>query len=132
MRAYIPVVPSQIEVLLREGRFRFAQAFVTTRLFFEENSEVDEEEREFELSLLAAQASREIQESQESNGYVLAVNLTSVQSGSESGSQVELLSEIEWSQVDAVLIAQSEEGELTWFASQEVQDNLPSWLTSEN
>ena len=132
MRAYIPVVPSQIEVLLREGRFRFAQAFVTTRLFFEENSEVDEEEREFELSLLAAQASREIQESQESNGYVLAVNLTSVQSGSESGFQVEVLSEIEWSQVDAVLIAQSEEEELTWFASQEVQDNLPSWLTSEN
>jgi len=132
MRAYIPVVPSQIEVLLREGRFRFPQAFVTTRLFFEENSEVDEEEREFELSLLAAQESREIQKSQESNGYVLAVNLTSVQSGNESGFQVALLSELEWSQVDAVLIAQSEEEELTWFASQEVQDNLPSWLATKN
>ena len=128
MRAYLAVLPEQIDSLLRNGTYGFSSAFATTRLFFEENSEVDEEEREFELSLLAAQESREIQESEDAQGFVLAVNLTSTQSGAEDEYQVELLSDIAWSQVDAALIAESLELELTWYASQEIAEHLPEWL----
>ena len=87
MRAYLAVLPEQIDSLLRNGTYGFSSAFATTRLFFEENSEVDEEEREFELSLLAAQESREMQESEDAQGFVLAVNLTSTQSGAEDESE---------------------------------------------
>ena len=128
MRAYLAVLPEQIDSLLRNGTYGFSSAFATTRLFFEENSEVDEEEREFELSLLAAQESREIQESEDAQGFVLAVNLTSTQSGAEDEYQVELLSDIAWSQVDAALIAESLELELTWYTSQEIAEHLPEWL----
>ncbi len=128
MRAYLAVLPTQIESLLKAGSFSFNSAFATTRLFFEENSEVDEEEREFELSLLAAQESRNLQESDQALGFVLAVNLTSKQSGDESDYQVALLSDISWDQVDAALIAESDEAELTWYASQEIAEHLPTWL----
>ena len=128
MRAYLAVLPTLIESLLKAGSFSFNSAFATTRLFFEENSEVDEEEREFELSLLAAQESRNLQESDQALGFVLAVNLTSKQSGDESDYQVALLSDISWDQVDAALIAESDEAELTWYASQEIAEHLPIWL----
>jgi len=128
MRAYLAVLPEQIDSLLRNGSHSFPSAFATTRLFFEENSEVDEEEREFDLSLLAAEESRNMQESDTAMGFVLAVNLTSAQSGDEDEYQVELLSDIAWSQVDAALVAETSEPELTWYASQEIADHLSPWL----
>lgn len=110
------------------GIYRFKTAYVTTRTFFHENSEVDEEEREFELSWLAAQDSREQQGTNGSLGFVLAVDLGSAQTGSEVGNQIELTSEISWPQVESLLIAESAESELTWYASQEIAEHIQQWI----
>lgn len=128
MRGYLAITPTVIDEFLAAGTYRFGSAFVTTRSFFEENPEVDEEEREFELSWLAAQDSRIQQGSDESHGFVLAVDLRSAQAGNEVGSQVQLLSDISWSQVESLLVAESTEPELTWYASQEIVEHLPQWL----
>lgn len=128
MRGYLAVTPTVIDQFLSRGTYLFGSAFVTTRSFFEENPEVDEEEREFELSWLAAQDSRTQQKSDESYGFVLAVDLTSAQVGNEIGNQIQLLSDVSWSQVESLLVAESTEPELTWYDSQEIAGHLSQWL----
>ncbi|MFZ2228068.1 MAG: hypothetical protein WA090_09665 [Candidatus Nanopelagicaceae bacterium] len=127
MRAYIAVTVEELSALVERGQFPFRSAFVLTTEFAQTNSELDEEELEFQLSWIAAQASRNGGEASQSLGFVLAVDLSNSQIGNSIGEQVELLSEIMWSQVESVLVSESEEPELTWYASQELAIYLPAW-----
>jgi len=127
MRAYIAVTTEELSALVERGQFPFGSAFVLTTEFAQANSELDEEELEFQLSWIAAQASRNEGEASQSLGFVLAVDLSNSQIGNSIGEQVELLAEIMWSQVESVLVSESEEPELTWYASQELAIYLPAW-----
>lgn len=128
MRAYLSVTPQELTEFLNKGTLNFPSAFALTPTFLEQNDDEDEEELEFELSWLAAQESRSRQGSSEALGFVLAVDLNDDQLGEEADNQVKLLSEISWRQVESALIAESDETELTWFASQEIPTYLPRWL----
>jgi len=128
VRGYLAVTPTALGEFFAHGSYRFRSAFVTTRLFFQENPDVDEEEREFELSLLAAQDSRMQQGSDESLGFVLAVDLSGAQTGNEIGNQIELLTDISWPQVESLLVAETAEPELTWYASQEIAEHIRHWM----
>lgn len=128
MRGYLAVTPAVLGEFLGRGSYRFKSAFVTTRTFFEENSEVDEEEREFELSWLAALDSRAQQGSDGNCGFVLAVDLLGAQTGNEIRNQIELLGDISWSQVESLLVAETDEPELTWYASQEIAEHIRHWM----
>ncbi|HUW86769.1 MAG TPA: hypothetical protein VMW30_00110 [Candidatus Paceibacterota bacterium] len=127
MRAYIAVTTDELSALLEKDSFPFRTAFILTTEFAQANSELDEEELEFELSWSAAQASRSGQESPQAMGFVLAVDLAHGQIGDTVGDQVQLRSEIAWSQVESILVSESEEPELTWYASQELVTYLPTW-----
>ena len=129
MRGYLATTPTELQAFLTNGIHRFGSAFVTTRSFFEENPDVDEEEREFELSWLAAQDSRIQQGLNESHGLVLAIDVTSAQVGKEIGNQIQLLSDVSLSQVESLLVSESAEPELTWYARQEIAAHLPQWLS---
>ncbi|CAB4803724.1 MAG: hypothetical protein F2745_03345 [Actinobacteria bacterium] len=128
MRGYIALTPNELATFLAKGESNFPRAFITTQEFFENNAEVDEEEREFELSCLAAQESRSTQGVKAQVGLALAVDLKSAQTGTEEGSQVLLLQPISWVQVEALLVAESLEPELTWYATQEISEVLPQWV----
>lgn len=128
MRGYIALTPRELASFLHDGENAFQRAFITTQAFFESNSEVDEEEREFNLSCLAAVESRNLQGSNAQVGLALAIDLKSVQTGSEDGNQVLLVQPILWTQVEALLVAETLEAELTWYATQEIADVLPQWM----
>ncbi|MDP1712017.1 MAG: hypothetical protein Q8K86_06120 [Candidatus Nanopelagicaceae bacterium] len=127
MRAYLAVTTAELSALLEKGLFPFRSAFILTTEFAQANPELDEEELEFQLSWIAAQTSRNGGEASHSLGFVLAVDLANNQIGDTVGEQIELLSEISWSQVESVLVSESEEPELTWYASQELATYLPAW-----
>jgi len=126
MRGYIPVTPKEIEEFASAGTFRFSHAYVMTTDYQRENVEEDHEELEFQLSYSAALESRERLQSQ--NGFVLALDLELSQLGIENEDTIQLTADLRWSQVESVLVAESEEEELTWFAGQEVETQLPIWL----
>ena len=128
MRAYLAVTLDELSQLLEKQSFAFASAYILTTPFAQNNPDLDEEELEFELSWQAAQGSRSRGESPDSPGYVLAVDLFNAQIGESREYRVPLLSEIQWSQVESILVAESEESELTWYASQELVTYLPQWM----
>jgi hypothetical protein len=130
MRAYVPITPAGLQDFLESGSFHVAQGLVSdsgSSLDFEADP-ASQEEREFELSWEAAQESREQQGSTSAFGYVLAVDLQQEQLGQMHGNRVSVLSDILWSQVQSLLLAESEEQELSWFAAQEIPTYLPQWL----
>jgi hypothetical protein len=126
MRGYIPVVPTEIDEFASAGIFRPPHAFAMTSNFQRDNVGEDHEELEFRLSYLAALDSRERLGFEV--GYVLALDLEESQLGNEFGDTIELIAEVRWSQVESILLLESEEDELTWFARQEVEGELPRWL----
>lgn len=88
----------------------------------------DQEEQEFEVSWQAAVKSREMQADPNAMGFVLAVDLAPGQVGHVQGNEVGLLSDIAWSQVQSLLLSESQEKELSWFGPQEIPTYLPQWL----
>lgn len=129
MRGYLPVSPIEIEEFSSSGSFRCPYAYVMTSNFQRENVEEDHEELEFQLSYLAAQKSR--QGNGLGAGFVIALDLEEAQLGSEGAETIGLSAELRWDQVESVLVSDSDEEELTWYARQEVDTQLPGWLGME-
>lgn len=130
MRAYVAITPSGLRSFLETGSFHVAKALIVDPMSsgsLDANSD-DQEELEFESSWQAAEESRVMQGSTEALGLVLAVDLVQEQLGEIEGNQVCLLSDISWPQVQSLLLSESEEPELSWFAAQEIPTYLPQWL----
>lgn len=129
MRGYLALTPDELVQLLSDNRISVETAFVPTSQFKSSNPELGEEESEYILSLLAAEDSISYQEDSAKFSFVLAVDLVPSQIGEESDVEVTLLSPIEFSQVDCLFVgdANTDDGELTWYAAQEIAIQLPNW-----
>lgn len=130
MRAYVAITPSGLRSFLETGSFHATQALIVDPMSSEslETNPDDQEELEFESSWQAAEESRAMQDLPGALGLVLAVDLVQEQLGEIKGNQVCLLSDISWLQVQSLLLSESEEPELSWFAAQEIPTYLPQWL----
>lgn len=129
MRAYVAITPSELQGFMDTGSFTASKALIVNQTQSEdlESDSETQEELEFESSLEGAMQSRAMQ-GPGALGMVLAVDLTKDQVGVPEGNQVVVLEALSWSQVQSLLVAESEEPELSWFAAQEISTHLPQWL----
>ncbi len=130
MRGYLALTPDELAQLLSEGEISIDTAFVPTGQFKSINPELGEEESEYILSLLAAEDSISYQGDSAKFSFTLAVDLEGSQIGQESEVEVNLTSNIKFSQADCLFVgdANADDGELTWYAAQEIAIHLPNWL----
>ena len=129
MRGYLALTPDELAQLLGDGEISIDTAFFPTGQFKSMNPELGEEESEYILSLLAAEDSISYQGDSAKNSFVLAVDLEPSQLGQESEVEVNLTSPIKFSQADCLFVgtADDNDGELTWYAAQEIEIQLPNW-----
>ena len=132
MRGYLALTPDELAQLLGDGEISIDTAFVPTGQFKSSNPELGEEESEYILSLLAAEDSISYQGDSAKFSFALAVDLEPTQIGEESEVEVNLTSPIKFSQADCLFVgdAKADDGELTWYAAQEIAIQLPNWLAS--
>ena len=132
MRGYLALTPDELAQLLDDGEIFIDTAFVPTGHFKSINPELGEEESEYILSLLAAEDSISYQGDSAKFSFVLAVDLVASQIGLESEVEVNLTSAIKFSQADCLFVgdAKADDGELTWYAAQEIAIQLPNWRVS--
>lgn len=132
MRGYLALTPDELAQLISESEISIDTAFVPTAKFKSINPDLGEEESEYILSLLAAEDSISYQSENAKFSFVLAVDLEPSQIGQESEVEVDLNSPIKFSQADCLFVgdAKDEDGELTWYAAQEISVHLPSWQVS--
>jgi len=131
MRCYLGLTAEDIEKFLQSSSLTVAEVFGPTLTFLQDylGEEEEQEEIEFELSLKAAEYSRSLTGSTGKFGFVLALEIQPRYLGEESGFMIEVKSSLAWSQVEALLVSESSEPELSWFAPQEISTYLPLWLS---
>jgi hypothetical protein len=132
MRGYLALTPDELAQLLNDGEISIDTAFVPTSQFKFINPELGEEESEYILSLLAAEDSISYQGDSAKFSFALAVDLEESQIGQESEVEVNLTSPIKFTQADCLFVgdAKADDGELTWYAAQEIAIQLPNWQVS--
>lgn len=114
MRVYVAVTEAQLREILING---ISIDEYLTPAQFEFDSQVDEEEREHLVSLLAAEDSLELNGGK--LGLVLAVDLDDAQLGDDD-------LRINFTEVAALL--QTDDGQtLSWFAPEEIQFQIGTW-----
>lgn len=127
MRAYLPVSHDELVAFLHSGSNTPESILAPTPFYIGENADLDEEEIEYLLSLEAAQIAFDLRSSPRAPGIVLAIELEPRQVNSADENHVTLNSAITWEQVQCALLLFSEEEELIWYATQEIEMNLGEW-----
>jgi len=128
MRAYLPISHLDLLGFLAKESFDASEVFAPTESFINENLDCDEEEIEYLLSISAGEAALDLRTTSKAPGLVLAVELNDSQCGQSSENLLMLIEPLTWNQVQCALLLYPSEEELVWFATQEIELEIDSWI----
>ncbi len=128
MRAYIGVTASEVQEFLLSGEFDVSDAYAATPTFIFSNSDLDEEEVEYTLSLIAAEDAVELLDAT-GTACVLALEVPESIIEAEHEMSISLSAPLLWDYVQCCFEVSPDGQELTWFATQEIASNLVTWLS---
>jgi len=128
MRAYIGVTASEVQEFLQSGEFDVSDAYAATPTFIISNSDLDEEEVEYTLSLIAAEDAVELLDAT-GTACVLALEVPESIIEVEHEMSISLSAPLQWDYVQCCFEVSPDGQELTWFATQEIASNLATWLS---
>ena len=128
MRGYLPVTVEEIAAFLDSQMMECGPLYAPTIKFLAANSEMDEEEGEFLLSMLAADEALEMRANPKGAGFVLAIEVSDPEIA-EPGENFVILKDLaKWENVQCAFLVSPDGEELTWFATQEIKPALSDWL----
>ena len=128
MRGYLPVTVEEIAAFLESQSMECGPLYAPTIKFLTANSEMDEEEGEFLLSMLAADEALEMRTNPTSAGFFLALEVSDPEI-TEHGENFVILKDLaKWENVQCAFLVSPDGEELTWFATQEIKPALNEWL----
>lgn len=125
MRAYVGLTFDEVSVLISGDPIKIEILFAATAEFVATHSELDEEEREFILTMLAAEESLDLRE--EGFGFVLAGDIPADVIIEEGADSIKVSGEINRDWAACIFLVSPDGEDLTWYAIQEVENLLPSW-----
>jgi len=128
MRAYIGVTASEVQEFLLSGEFDVSDAYAATPTFIFSNSDLDEEEVEYTLSMIAAEDAVELLDAT-GTACVLALEVPESIIEVEHEMSISLSAPLQWDYVQCCFEVSPDGQELTWFATQEIASNLVTWLS---
>jgi hypothetical protein len=125
MRAYVGLTFEEVSALISGDPLKIEILFAATAEFVATHSELDEEEREFILTMLAAEESLDLRE--EGYGFVLAGDIPVDVIIEEGADSIKVSGEINRDWAACIFLVSPDGEDLTWYAIQEVENLLPSW-----
>jgi hypothetical protein len=125
MRAYVGLTFEEVSALISGDLLKIEILFAATAEFVATHSELDEEEREFILTMLAAEESLDLRE--EGFGFVLAGDIPADVIIEEGADSIKVSGEINRDWAACIFLVSPDGEDLTWYAIQEVENLLPSW-----
>ena len=102
--------------------------YAPTSSFLAAHPDLDEEEIEFTLSMVAAEDAQEMKSAGTGAACVLAFEIPQELIAESHEMSVSLSGSLSWSELQCLFEVSADGQELTWFATQEISQNLPTWL----
>lgn len=102
--------------------------YAPTIKFLTANSDLDEEQGEYLLSMLAADEAMEMRDEPLAPAFLLALEISDSQVAEHGENFVNLKENGRWEDVQCAFLVSPDGDELTWFATQEISTALPNWL----
>jgi hypothetical protein len=128
MRGYVAMTAKEVAEFLATGTFDVSDVYAPTSQFIVDHQDLDDEEIEYTLSMVAAEDSIEMKSETSGTACVLAFEVPAESISESHDMSISLSAPLQWENVEC-LFEVSEDGEdLTWFATQEIEANLPTWL----
>ena len=128
MRGYLPVTAEEISSFLTTGSIECGPLYAPTIKFLTANSDLDEEQGEYLLSMLAADEAMEMRDELSAPAFLLALEISDSQVAEHGENFVNLKENGRWEDVQCAFLVSPDGDELTWFATQEISTALPNWL----
>jgi len=128
MRGYLPVTVEEIAAFLDSQTMECGPLYAPTIKFLTAHSDMDEEEGEFVLSMLAADEALEMRTNLQGPGFVLALEVSDPEIVEHGENFVILKDLAKWESVQCAFLVSSDGEELTWFATQEIKPSLDNWI----
>jgi hypothetical protein len=128
MRGYLPVTVEEIAAFLDSQSMECGPLYAPTIKFLTAHSDMDEEEGEFVLSMLAADEALEMRTNLQGPGFILALEVSDPEIAEHGENFVILKDLAKWESVQCAFLVSSDGEELTWFATQEIKPSLDNWM----
>jgi hypothetical protein len=128
MRGYFATTASEIAAFLESSSAQIDTLYAPTIKFQTANVDLDDEESEYTLSLLAAEDALELREDESGPAFVLALEVPDSAILEHGEITITLRDLAPWEYVECLFLVSEDGEDLTWFATQEIPSNLPLWL----
>ena len=129
MRVYLASTADELQEFLQERSLEISEVYAPTPIYVATHPEMDEEEIEFALSLLAAEDALELTDDQSGAPMVIAFEIPDQLLGAFDEVSANLTAPLLWTMVEAIFLVGDEPEDLTWFAPQESESMIADWLT---
>jgi hypothetical protein len=128
MRGYLGVTSEEVYEFLQTRTLDVAEMYAPTAQFRADNADLDEEEIEYTLSMLAAEEAIDAKSDDSGAACVLAFEIPqgSIESTTELCAVLE--APLLWENLECLFEVSADGEELTWFATQEIENNIQDWL----
>ena len=131
MRGYMATTAAEIAEFLATGSALVESLYAPTIKFQTANIDLNEEESEYALSLLAAEEALELRADAIGPAFVLALEVPEDIILEHSEISITLKENAAWKYVECAFLVSEDGEELTWFATQEIPENLKAWLAGK-
>ena len=128
MRGYVAMTAKEVQVFLASGTFDVSDLYASTSQFIVDNQDLDDEEIEYTLSMVAAEDALVMKTADSGIACVLAFEIPATIISESHDMSVSLSAPLVWENVDCLFEVSSDGEELTWFATQEIAENIQGWL----
>ena len=125
MRGYTSISISELKAWLDDGEISILNLYAPTDDFVSANPDLDEEEIEFTLTALAAEDALMVVD--EKYPLVAALEIPSEEIATTSDGVIGLNSKAKWGYLECIFLVEDAGEELTWFATQEISEQLKIW-----
>ena len=128
MRGYVAMTAHEVAEFMATGSFDVSDIYSPTSQFIVDHQDLDDEEIEYTLSLVAAEDAVEMKTPTSGIACVLACEIPAASIAESHDMSISLSSPLLWENVECLFEVSADGEELTWFATQEIEANLTNWL----
>ena len=128
MRAYVGVTAEEVKDFLESGALDVSDVYAVTGVFIAHNNELDEEEIEYTLSLVAAEDALELVTETSGSACVLAFEVPDELIESTHEMSITLREPLTWKYLECCFEVSEDGEELTWYSTQEIANNISRWI----